>query len=72
MHALDKGHDSEELFEYIDKMGDYFVIRMKANRKIQQADTKAKMPLVRAEFEVEGKQTFIKIGYQDELSTFTK
>ena len=41
------------------------MIRMKANRKTQQAGTKAKIPIIRAEFEMENKQTFIKIGYQD-------
>lgn len=39
-HVFDRGYDDKEMFDYIDKKGDYFVIRLKDNRTLLFKDKK--------------------------------
>ncbi len=50
IHVLDRGFDSEEIFDYIDSLGDKYVIRFKSNRNSNEKNLNEK-----------GKEIFLKL-----------
>jgi hypothetical protein len=66
VHVLDRGYDSENLFAYIDELGDFFVIRMNRKRLSEKTEgNMAQKPLIEMEFEDEYSHLFKQIGYED-------
>jgi len=69
IHVLDRGFDSEEIFELIEELGDKFVIRFKSNRtsneKIENIDGKElNIKLQAKTFENEQDLKFEKISFK--------
>ncbi len=60
IHVLDRYQDDKEVFEYIDKLGDYFVIRLKKNHK-----DKAGLPIQICDLAGEVRQTYARLSHLD-------
>lgn len=60
IHVLDRYQDDKEIFEYIESIGDYFVIRLKKHHK--GADD---LPIKYTDLEGEVRQTYKRLTYVD-------
>lgn len=60
IHILDRYQDDKEVFEYIDKLGDYFVIRLKKNHK-----DKEEVPIQICDLAGEVRQTYTRLSHLD-------
>jgi len=74
VHIFDRGYDDVELYDYIDSLGDKYVIRFKANRnsneKVEDEEGKEKfLKLADKTFENQAKKHYDKVMFDKKIHT---
>ncbi len=72
IHVLDRGFDSQEIFDYIESLGDKYVVRFKSNRNSNEKILNEKgkeifQKLIDKSFENQREMVYDKVCFQDKV-----